>query len=285
MKGASVFVLIVSLVSCSAGKSPVRDTAHVAAAGAPATVETRSDSVRQSTNPRRTILFLGTSLTAGLGLDPDSAYPQLIQRKIDASALPYQVVNAGVSGETSAGLLQRLDWVLQRPADVIVVETGANDGLRGQPVGATKATIDQILTRLHRERPNATLALVQMEAPPNLGKEYTVAFHQMFGALAAARGATLLPFLLDNVAGHPQLNQADGIHPNEIGERIVADNVWRALRPLLVARLSRRQCRAGEHEDEPEDHARRGADAEPPPEAFARRGGGVQHVARAVFAQ
>ena len=182
------------------------------------------------------MLFLGTSLTAGLGLDPDSAYPQRVQRKIDARSLPYQVVNAGVSGETSAGLLRRLDWVLQRPADVIVVETGANDGLRGLPVASTRQTIGEILERIHRERPNAIVALIQMEAPPNLGRQYTSAFHQMFAELAREHHVVLLPFLLDGVAGYPALNQADGVHPNDEGERIVTENVWRALQPLLAPR-------------------------------------------------
>jgi acyl-CoA thioesterase I len=183
---------------------------------------------------RRTILFLGTSLTAGLGLDPDSAYPQLIQRKIDASSLPYQVVNAGVSGETSAGLLRRLDWVLQRPAAVIVVETGANDGLRGIPIESVRSSIAAILSKIRSARPTATIAIVQMEAPPNFGQQYTTAFHEMFGSVAKEHGAVLLPFLLDGVAGYPRLNQADGIHPNPIGERKVADNVWRGLEPLLT---------------------------------------------------
>jgi len=182
---------------------------------------------------RRTILFLGTSLTAGLGLDPDSAYPQRIQRKIDAAGLPYQVVNAGVSGETSAGLLRRLDWVLKRPADVVVVETGANDGLRGLPISATSATIGTVLDRIKRDRPATTVLLVQMEAPPNMGPEYTRAFHAMFPALAKEHGATLMPFLLDSVAGRTSLNQSDGIHPNNAGEAIVANNVWRALQPVL----------------------------------------------------
>lgn len=179
------------------------------------------------------MLFLGTSLTAGLGLDPDSAYPQQIQRKIDASALPYQTVNAGVSGETSAGLLRRLDWVLQAPASVIVVETGANDGLRGQPVDGTSATIARILTRIHTDRPDAQIVLAQMEAPTNMGAPYTRAFHAMFPQLAKEHGATLMPFLLDGVAGRPQMNQGDGVHPNLEGERVVTENVWRTLRPLL----------------------------------------------------
>jgi acyl-CoA thioesterase-1 len=181
------------------------------------------------------VLFLGTSLTAGLGLDPDSAFPQQLQRKIDASHLPYQTVNAGVSGETAAGLLRRLDWVLQSPAAVIVVETGANDGLRGQPVAATKATLGQVLARIKRERPEAHVMLVQMEAPPNLGMEYTRAFHAMFPALAKEYQVQLLPFLLDGVAGRTDLNQADGIHPNQSGERKVTEQLWKSLQPVLVA--------------------------------------------------
>ncbi len=180
------------------------------------------------------MLFLGTSLTAGLGLDPDSAYPQQLQRKIDARGLPYRTVNAGVSGETAAGLLRRLDWVLQQPAAVIVVETGANDGLRGQSVEGTKQTIGEILSRIKRDRPEAKVLLVQMEAPTNLGTSYTTAFHAMFPVLAKEYGVTLLPFLLDRVAGHAELNQADGVHPNPDGERIVVDNVWRGLQPVLA---------------------------------------------------
>jgi acyl-CoA thioesterase-1 len=181
------------------------------------------------------VLFLGTSLTAGLGLDPDSAYPQQLQRKIDASALPYQTVNGGVSGETSAGLLRRLDWVLQAPAAVIVVETGANDGLRGQAVEGTKTTIGQVLARIRKERPDAKVVLAQMEAPTNLGVDYTRAFHSMFPALAKEYGVTLMPFLLAGVAGEVKLNQGDGVHPNDAGERIVTENVWKTLGPLLKA--------------------------------------------------
>ena len=224
-------------MACSDGKSPAPDAAPTIKPQGGAEGPASADDVAGApvAAGRRTVLFLGTSLTAGLGLDPDSAYPQLIQRKIDASSLPYQVVNGGVSGETSAGLLRRLDWVLQRDADVIVVETGANDGLRGLPVASTKATIAEILTRIRRERPNARVALMQMEAPPNLGQQYTSEFRQMFAALAREHDAVLLPFLLEGVAGYRALNQADGIHPNDAGERIVAQNVWRGLRPLLVA--------------------------------------------------
>jgi acyl-CoA thioesterase-1 len=238
-----VVVLGALCLACSDGKGAARDAApsikpSAAAEGPVASAESTTAAADAPAGQRRTVLFLGTSLTAGLGLDPDSAYPQRVQRKIDARSLPYQVVNAGVSGETSAGLLRRLGWVLQRPADVIVVETGANDGLRGLQVASTRSTIDSILTRIRTERPNAIVALVQMEAPPNLGREYTSAFHQMFADLAREHHAVLLPFLLEHVAGYPELNQGDGVHPNDIGERIVAENVWRGLQPLLAPRPS-----------------------------------------------
>jgi len=228
-------VLLSALTMACGGGGAARDTASsTKPASPPESPGPAAASAPAALDDRRTILFLGTSLTAGLGLEPDSAYPQQIQRKIDASRLPYQVVNAGVSGETSAGLLRRLDWVLRRPAEVIVVETGANDGLRGLPVSATRTTIGEILSRIRRERPNAAIVLVQMEAPPNLGQEYTSAFHAMFAELAREHGATLMPFLLAGVAGEPRLNQGDGMHPNNAGERIVTDNVWRALQPLLT---------------------------------------------------
>jgi acyl-CoA thioesterase I len=240
LRGLGAVALVgVLLSACGGGReaaSPAAERVSIKAASAPeGSAGTPSAESPSATARRGTVLFLGTSLTAGLGLEPDSAFPQQIQRKIDAAGLPYQTVNAGVSGETSAGLLRRLDWVLQRPADVIVVETGANDALRGQPVEGTKATIGRILERIRRERPNARLVLMQMEAPPNLGPAYTSAFRAMFPALATEHGATLVPFLLEGVAGETRLNQPDGIHPNHEGERIVTDNVWRALEPVLGA--------------------------------------------------
>ena len=182
-----------------------------------------------------TVLFVGTSLTAGLGLNPDSAYPQLIQQKIDSARLSYEVVNAGVSGETTSGLLRRLDWLLRGRFDVLVLETGANDGLRGIPVATVRENLRTILTRIRAAHPSAKVLLVQMEAPPNMGAQYTAAFHAMYPELARESGATLMPFLLTGVAGDPQLNQADGIHPTQRGERIVAENVWRSLVPVLLA--------------------------------------------------
>jgi acyl-CoA thioesterase-1 len=211
----------------------------------PASTRPPSAGTRPPPASRKTILFVGTSITAGFGLEPDSAYPQLIDRKLDSLRLPYNAVNAGVSGETSAGLLRRIDWLLREPFDVVVVETGANDGLRGAPVATVRANIQQIVDRIKTSRPDAGILLVQMEALPNLGEKYTSEFRAMFPELARRNGLTLLPFLLDGVAGHRELNQPDGIHPNMAGERIVAENMWRALRPILERRLEKRPLSSG----------------------------------------
>jgi len=179
------------------------------------------------------IVCVGTSLTAGFGLDPDLAWPAVLQQKIDAAGLRYRVVNAGVSGETSAGALRRIDWLLREPAAVLVLETGANDGLRGQEPEATRANLQGILDRARRQSPAPKLVLAGMMAPPNLGADYTRRFRAVFPDVAKKSGAALVPFLLEGVAGVPRLNQADGIHPSAEGQKIVAENVWRVLRPLL----------------------------------------------------
>ncbi len=183
----------------------------------------------------KAVLFIGTSLTAGLGLDPSQAYPALVEQKADSAGVPIRAINAGVSGETSAGALHRIDWVLRSPADIVVIETGANDGLRALPVAAARANIAAILDSVKKAKPHAKIFLVQMEAPPNLGPAYTRAFHAMYGDLAREKGATLIPFLLAGVAGNAALNQADGVHPNVRGEQIVAETVWRALYPTIRA--------------------------------------------------
>jgi acyl-CoA thioesterase-1 len=181
------------------------------------------------------VVFLGTSLTAGYGLpDQTEAFPALIQRKLDSLGLKYRVVNAGVSGETSAGALRRMDWLLSRErVALLVVETGANDGLRGQNPDTIEATIRTILDRARALDPPPRLVLAGMEAPPNLGAEYTRRFHAIYPTLAKAYGIALVPFLLEGVAGIDSLNQADGIHPTARGHRIVAENVWRVIEPLL----------------------------------------------------
>ena len=182
---------------------------------------------------RGRILFVGTSLTAGQGLDPEEAFPARVAEKVDSAGLPYDVVNAGVSGETSAGALRRIDWLLREPVDVLVLETGANDGLRGLDVGQVRRNIQTIIDRVRAAHPDARVLLVQMEAPPNLGDRYTSEFRAMFPELARANGVTLVPFLLEGVAGVAGLNQPDGIHPTEEGARILAGTVWRTLRPVL----------------------------------------------------
>jgi acyl-CoA thioesterase-1 len=157
----------------------------------------------------------------------------LIQYKIDSAGLPFEVVNAGVSGETSSGLLDRLDWLLRGNFSVIVIETGANDGLRGIPASTVRTNLETTVDRIRAKRPDAHIVLVQMEALPNLGAAYASAFHAAYPAVSREKAVTLLPFLLNDVAGKRELNQGDGIHPNNRGERIVADNVWKALRPVL----------------------------------------------------
>lgn len=236
-RGCAAGIVVAVLTTPPACRSSRADVDTVAAstvskASTPA-AQGSARSALSAPDSSHQVLFIGTSLTAGLGLSPDSAYPQLIQQKIEGAHLPFDVVNAGVSGETTAGLLRRLDWLLRGTYDVIVVETGANDGLRGTPVATVRENLRTILSRIRSTRPNARLLVVQMEAPPNLGPEYTNAFHAMYPELAKENGATLVPFLLNGVAGDEKLNQADGIHPNQRGEHIVADNVWRSLEPVL----------------------------------------------------
>jgi len=179
------------------------------------------------------VLVAGTSLTAGLGLDPTDAYPALLQRKADSAGYAVRVVNAGLSGETSAGLLRRIGWLLRDPADVVVIETGANDGLRGVNPDSTRENLRRIVEAVRRTQPAARVLLVQMEAPPNLGEAYTSRFRAMYRQVAAETGSGLVPFLLEGIAGEASLNQADGIHPNEEGARRAAAIVWGALHPVL----------------------------------------------------
>ena len=187
-----------------------------------------------------TVLIVGTSLTAGYGLDPSQAWPAALQQILDSVGLRLRLINAGVSGETSAGALRRVDWLLQRegPA-VFMLETGGNDGLRGQNPDSLKANILAILSRARRLQPSPRLVLFAMEAPPNLGDEYTRRFRAVYADAAKAAGATLVPFFLTDVAGVDSLNQPDGIHPTARGARLAAGNAWKALEPLLRQELVR----------------------------------------------
>ena len=180
-----------------------------------------------------TVLFFGTSLTAGYGLDPAEAFPNLISQKAAAAGFPITAVNAGLSGETSAGALRRIGWTLQRRADIVVVETGGNDALRALDADSLEANLAGIVSRIRSAQPSAKILLAVMEAPPNLGSVYTARFRSAYAEVARRNGLTLVPFLLDGVAGERDLNQPDGVHPNVRGEGIVADNVWRVLRPVV----------------------------------------------------
>jgi acyl-CoA thioesterase-1 len=240
MKRKIVALFVASLFACQA--EPARDTAPPSN-GASGTAYTGADTVRPADTPpsshanarngRAAVLFLGTSLTAGYGVGANAAYPALIQQRIDSAGLPYRVVNAGLSGETSAGGLERLDWSLQDSIAVLVLELGANDGLRGLPVAQMRSNLDEILRRTRERYPDVRLVIAGMEAPPNLGPRYTREFREVFPELARRYDAQLIPFLLEGVAARPALNQADGIHPNEQGHALIAERVWAVLEPVL----------------------------------------------------
>lgn len=230
--------LIALLVACGDAPEPAARAEPPAGAGANASADTAVQAASPPTaapteTERGVVLFLGTSLTAGYGLDADDAYPALIQAMIDSAGLPFRAVNAGVSGETSAGALRRIDWLLRQPVAVLVLESGANDGLRGQDPARMKENLRQIIERTRAAHPDARIVIAGMEAPPNLGEHYTSAFRAVFPDLAREYDAVLIPFLLEGVAGVPELNQADGIHPTPEGQGIVARTVWRHLEPVL----------------------------------------------------
>lgn len=181
----------------------------------------------------KTILFFGTSLTAGLGVELEEAYPALIQNKIDSLKLNYRVINAGLSGETTASGKNRLNWVLNQPVDVFVLELGANDGLRGVPLQETRNNLQIIIDEVKLKNKNVDIILAGMELPPNMGPEYTDEFRTIFSDLAKKNELSLIPFLLKNVGGISELNQQDGIHPTAEGQKIIAKNVWEVLFPIL----------------------------------------------------
>lgn len=211
---------LLAAVACGRGEAPAaRPPASVAPPPAAAALPT--------------VVFLGTSLTAGLGLDPAQAYPALVQQKIDSAGLRYRIVNAGVSGETSAGALRRIDWILRDHPAVLVIETGANDGLRAQDPDSTRANIQAIIDRARAASPPPRLVLVGMEALPNYGPRYARRFRAIYPALARRNNLPLVPFLLAGVAGVDSLNQADGMHPTAVGQHVVAQTVWKTLGPLL----------------------------------------------------
>lgn len=191
----------------------------------------RSASTAERARPR--IVVLGDSLSAGLGLAEAESYPALLQQKLDAQGSEWEVVNAGISGDTSAAGLQRFDWALQGDVRILILELGANDGLRGLPVSEMKRNLAQIIERAQGR--GIAVLLAGMEAPPNFGPEYATSFRRAYRDLAAEHHVTFVPFLLDRVAGIASLNQGDGIHPNAEGARIVAETVWTRLKPMVDA--------------------------------------------------
>ncbi len=178
----------------------------------------------------KTIVFYGDSITAGYGLSPEQAYPALVEKALEGQ---YTIINAGLSGETSAGGLSRLDWVLNRPTDIFVLALGANDALRGLPLGQTEKNLQAVILKVKQKYPNVKIALAGMKAPPNLGEQYTKEFENLYVNLAQKNDVVLIPFLLEGVAGHKELNQPDGIHPNPKGHSIIADLVIKNLRDIL----------------------------------------------------
>ena len=215
------------MLGCGPSAAPAPDARPSAGAAEAATAP--------QADPQGVVLFLGTSLTAGYGLPVDEAYPAHVQQRIDEAGLPYRVVNAGVSGDTSAGGLARLDWLLRQPVAVLVLELGANDMLRGQEPDAMRRNLQAIVDRTRERHPGAKLVVAGMRAAPNLGAVYVEPYESSFRELADRNDGALIPFLLDGVAGDPELNQADGIHPTAEGQRILADTVWQTLGPILDA--------------------------------------------------
>ena len=185
------------------------------------------------TNPPKTILFFGDSLTAGYGLSKEEAFPALVEKKLLKNGKQYKVINAGLSGETSAGGVTRIDWILRQPVDIFVLELGANDGLRGLPLESTEKNLQIIIDKVKAKNPEVKIVVAGMMVPPNMGPDYTSQFRKIFPELARQNKATLMPFLLEDVAGHEDLNLADGIHPNTNGHKIVADNIYKVISPLL----------------------------------------------------
>lgn len=204
----------------------------------PATNDTpkaeQTEETEMTISSTKTILCFGDSITAGYGLDDiNDAYPAILQQKIDSLNLNYTVVNSGVSGETTAGGKSRIDWVIQQPVSIFILELGANDGLRGVPLTETRSNLQGIIDIVKKKRPDATIILAGMQLPPNMGQDYTSEFKQLYIDLAEKNNLELIPFILKDVGGISKLNQSDGIHPNVEGHRLVANTVWEVLKLQL----------------------------------------------------
>lgn len=226
--GISGLILVLTVGGC--GSSDTKTTTEQTTTS---TESPKTDTSSAKMMQKSIVLFYGNSLTAGYGVDPDQAFPALIGQKIDSAGLNYSVVNAGLSGETTAGGKSRISWVMRQPVSVFVLELGGNDGLRGLPLADTRRNLQAIMDTVRRKSPEATIVLAGMQIPPNLGTTYTKEFRELFKELADKNNAILIPFLLEGVGGMPKLNQPDGIHPTPAGHKIVAETVWQVLRPVL----------------------------------------------------
>lgn len=194
--------------------------------------QTITSSPSQS-DPEKTILFFGNSLTAGYGIDPEDAFAGLVQKRLDSLGKAYKVINGGLSGETTAGGLSRLDWFLEEEPYLFILELGGNDGLRGIQLSETKSNLLSIIDKVKSKYPNTKIILAGMQIPPNMGQEYTDEFKAIYPAVAKEKEVTLIPFLLEGVAGNPELNLPDGIHPTEAGHQIVFETIWPYLEMML----------------------------------------------------
>ena len=218
------FFLLLLLISCGPSGNKNSDKKS----------EQESEETNEVLNTQnKTIIFFGDSLTAGYQLDPEEAFPARIQEIIDSLQLNYRVINAGLSGETTTGGLNRINWILNQEADVFILELGANDGLRGIPLSETRQNLQAMIDAVRSKNANTEIILAGMQIPPNLGQDYTAEFRQIFIDLSTENDIPLIPFLLEGVAGIPELNLTDGIHPTPEGHRIVATNVWAVLEPVI----------------------------------------------------
>ncbi|MDC6406558.1 arylesterase [Maribacter flavus] len=223
----SYFLAFLVIIACGEGKKQQKNTEE----------NTNQSDVtleQGETADDKVILFFGNSLTAAYGLETEQGFPNLIQKRLDSLGLNYTVINSGLSGETTSGGLNRLDWVLNQEVDIFVLELGANDGLRGIPLDKSRENLQKIIDAVRQKNPETTIILAGMQIPPNMGLEYTSEFRSMFPDLAQENDILLIPFLLEGVAGEPELNLEDGIHPTAEGQKIVAGNVWDILGPVVL---------------------------------------------------
>lgn len=215
--------LILFIVSCGNESKKVEEVKN----------EEKSQTDSAVENKKKTILFFGNSLTAGMGLEIEEAFPALIQKKLDSMSGEFKVINAGLSGETTASGKNRLSWVLKQKVDIFVLELGANDGLRGIPLSETRNNLQKMIDLVRDHNPEVKILMTGMQIPPNMGQDYTSEFKKIFPDLAEKNKIQLVPFLLEDVAGIPELNQSDGIHPTAEGQTILAENVWNVLQTMI----------------------------------------------------